>query len=419
MNLVCPRCLSHLNNRDNRLVCNCGASYPIEKGVPDLRILDDPLETFHHIPRREFGRIGFFGRLNPSVIFYRGWSFWIGSYENYIRGAGGGNVARDRIAFRLRLPQMVLRQKKLIDRMLGILSKRYPEHAERPIENFSEGIYVSGAPASSFFKRIEKEFFWDHVRIESPAYEFGVSGGHSSAYAFRNRKIELGSEYDLLALHSGRHPHEKLFAANVKYIPLASNSLQTVICSQTIPCVYVSLISALTEINRVLAKGGTLAMTVHGPAFLHVLPREGVPELGLSATDCIVHNEMRAGYMKHLYSHEEWREILAVCGFELISTRGIGWLKTAMFSQIFHNFEFSSYPIFMPEFKQSRICRLLFGGRARQEDYERKLNKILTIIYNVERENPRAEWDSGQYVEGGLVAIKKHDVPSTRRVSGN
>ncbi len=304
--------------------------------------------------------------------------------------------------------------KKLVPLALTELKVKFPEKFPAPREDSFARIYGPGLCAHELLKRLEKEMFWDQLPLTRPSYEVGTSNGYASRYLFSDRPIDFGSEYLLGDLLESRLPHELQFSANIKFLPLADASLNTVLCSQTVTCIYAPIHSILAEINRVLKPGGCFLFTTHGPAYLRGLPLQGWPEMGLSARDCARRNERRSHYMAHLYTLDEWRQILGVCGFELEKSRGILSLDLARYSQLFYFAENSGPNIFRERYNRGRIgalVRMLFGGEQPYRDCQANYREIMQWILAHElARNAQAPFNERLYLDAGIVAVKRSSV---------
>ena len=282
-----------------------------------------------------------------------------------------------------------------------------------PADGFSD-VFGPGLYAHELLKRLEKELFWERQTLDRPAYEIGVSDGRASRYFFAGREIDFGSEYLLGELVGSPSPHGLRFSANVKFLPFRDGALATVLCSQTITCVYASILSVLAEINRVLRPGGRFLFTTHGPGYLQGLPLEGWPGMGLSPADCMRRNEQRSNYMAHLYGREEWRQLLDATGFELVESRGILSLDLARYSHLFYFFESHGPNPFRDLYRHDRaaaVVQALFGGarayRSCDATYREMMQRVLAHELLT---HARSEFDDCRYLDAGLVAVKREFV---------
>jgi SAM-dependent methyltransferase len=299
----------------------------------------------------------------------------------------------------------------MVPRAYARLEVESPDRrAAPPVDGF-EDVFGPGLHAHELLKRLEKELFWDRQALARPAYEIGISEGHASRYFFADRRIDFGSEYLLPELVASRTAHEVRFAASIGFLPFPNESLETVLCSQTITCIYASILSVLAEVNRVLRPGGRFVFTTHGPAYLQGLPLGGWPEMGLTAEDCARRNEQRSSYMAHLYGQEEWRQLLGAAGFELAETQGILSLDLARYSHLFYFAESYGPNLFRARYRQGRsgaLVRLLFGGgRAYRECAARYREIMQRVLAHELAVHARAEFDDRRYLDAGLVAVKR------------
>ena len=376
--------------------------------MPNLTVAEHQFEHLHHRPNRKLTSFA--------------------TYED--RLSRGGTT--DRIfafAGNIRLVKGLWRNARFYRRMVPLVFEQQKgdisdDHSLPPPDGFRK-LVGPGFYAHELLKRLEKEIFWDRMVLKAPVCEIGVHNGQASKYFFADRAIDFGSDYSIDELLKCRElPHRVVFSANCKFLPFPDSSVETLVCSQTVTVVYASVISLMAEANRVLRPGGRFIFTTHGPAYLRGLPLDGWPELGLSTQVCRKMNEQRANYMAHLYSREEWRQIMAATGFELESSRGILSLKHARYSQLFYFIENARQNPFQETCRWGAMgaaVRFLFGGRRRYEECESRYRSIMQrILAHEVAENPEAPFDHHTHLDAGLVAVKRSSVqPSIPRLHPN
>jgi SAM-dependent methyltransferase len=393
--LVCPLDLVDFGRpRPEELRCPFGHGFAVIQGTPDLAVVEGEVTHVHHRPDRRL------------LAF--------ASYDDQ-RHIGPRFTPRSTLWRRIRCLREVERSarfyRRTIPRAYARLDVEAPDRPPvPPADRFSQ-IFGPGLYAHELLKRLEKELFWDRLQLLRPAYEIGTSDGNASRYFFEGRAIDFGSEYLLDELIRSRIPHDRRFSANIKFLPFRDGSLETVLCSQTITCIYASILAVLTEINRVLRPGGRLLFTCHGPAYLRGLPPGGWSEMRLSALECLRRNEQRSSYMAHLYTGDEWRQILAATGFELAETRGILSTDLARYSQLFYFAESHGPNVFRERYRQGRlgaIVRLFFGGGRAHRNCDAKYRDIMQRVLAHElARNSNAEFDNRRYLDAGIVAVKR------------
>jgi SAM-dependent methyltransferase len=392
--LVCPVHLVDFGRpRREELRCPIGHGFAVVGETPDLAVVEDPVAYLHHRPDRR-----------PQSL---------GSYDAE-RRAGPRSVARPTLGRRIRSVRWIERNARfyrgLVPRAHACLTAESRATGASPPDDRFTDIFGPGLYAHELLKRLEKDVFWDRVAITPPALEIGTAEGHASRYFFDGREIDFGSEYLIDRLVESRTPHRRRFSANAKFLPFKDDSLETVLCSQTVTCLYASIVSILAEINRVLRPGGRFVFTTHGPAYLRGLPAGGWPELGLSASECVRRNEQRSSYMAHLYSRDEWRQILACTGFELAETRGILSLDLARYSHLFYFTENHGPTVFRGPYRQGRlgiVTRFFLGGDRAYRECDAQYRDIMQRVLAHElTSHSSAEFDDGRYLDAGLVAVK-------------
>jgi len=393
--LVCPYDLGTLSSDgERRLRCASGHVFAVQTEIPDLVIAEVPSAYLHHVPgetatyedelkpaRRSahFGRIGFARTVWRAARFYC---------------------------------DTVPRARRVFPADLVARPPAPPDHFR--------AIHGATSFTHEVTKRLEKALFWDEVELPEPACELGIHSGESSRYFFADRSLTWGSNYVSAKMQRPRaeYPHRHLFAANIKFLPFSDGALSSLCCSQTLTVAYASISSILAEINRVLAPGGRFAFTTHGPAFLSALPRDGWPEMGLSAAECRRRTLRRSSYMSQLYTPDEWKQLLAAHGFEIERSRGLLSTRYSRFVQLFYAEEMLFPPIFTPRFQtpRMRLVKALAGLSAEREaQIVTQLDTMMGAILAYElNENRGAPFDDVGFLDAGIVAIKQRDANVAR-----
>jgi SAM-dependent methyltransferase len=393
--LVCPFDLGGFTRPESGVLrCASGHIFPVVRGTPDLAVEEDWTASLHHRPDRKL------------VSFP--------SYDEQ-RHIGQPVIPRPTPLTRIRALQRLKRSVRFYRQTVPLAFARLevdaPDRSPAPPADRFTDIFGPGLYAHELLKRLEKELFWDRLSLTRPACEIGTCDGNASRYFFTDREIDFGSEYLLDQLVRSQIPHGMRFSANIKFLPFADASLETILCSQTVTCVYASIWSMLAEVNRVLRPGGRFLFTTHGPAYMRSLPVQGWPEMGLSARDCMEKNEQRANYMAHLYTREEWRQILSATGFDLTESRGILSLDLARYSQLFYFTESFGPNVFRERYQRGRVggvVQVLFGGGRAYRDCQAKYRDIMQRILAHElARHANAEFDDQHYLDAGIVATKR------------
>jgi hypothetical protein len=114
--------------------------------------------------------------------------------------------------------------------------------------------------------------------------------------------------------------------------------------------------------------------------------------------------------MAHLYTCDEWRQILAATGFELVETRGILSLDLARYSHLFYFTESYGPNVFRGPYSLGRLgsmVRALFGGDRAYRERDTQYRDIMRRILAHELAgHANAEFDDRQYLDAGIVAVK-------------
>jgi SAM-dependent methyltransferase len=404
--LVCPFDLGELtSDAGSQLRCRGGHSFAVKDGTPSLAVTEGWAAHLHHRPDR---------RLSGSR-----------SYDDAHLGLDAGPVGPARTAVRNQAARVrevgeLYRVARWwchsVDQAWETLAVEAPDPPPLVTSKRFEVEYGTGLYFHEVLKRLEKERFWDRVELGRPSLEVGVSHGAASRYFFSGRTIDFGSEFLLADLLGSAAPHLRCFSANIKFLPFADGTLETVLCSQTVTCLYVSIISVLAEVNRVLRPGGRFVFTTHGPGYLQGLPLHGWPAMALSAADCRRANEQRAGYMAHLYALQEWRQILGATGFELAESVGIFSADLARYSHLFYDAENGGPNPFRDPYRTSPLMRFYLGGIGGYRRCEKRYRDLASRVLAHELSRPlNSEFDERQYLDAGIVAVKR-STPPLRRI---
>ncbi|MBF0326571.1 MAG: class I SAM-dependent methyltransferase [Alphaproteobacteria bacterium] len=175
-------------------------------------------------------------------------------------------------------------------------------------------------PFIAYFKMLEGRLFRSlpESMFGDDTVEIGVSDGRVSALHFAGRHVELGCEFVAQRLTGGLHPHRRLFAADLRSLPLAEHSLNSVFMVHIIDDLSFGIDAAIAEAGRVIRPGGSLVFssvsdlygrhqTVEG--MKRVIP--GVTPEGLSTYV----RERHTGL--NIHSHDDLGRSLAAAGFTI------------------------------------------------------------------------------------------------------
>ncbi|HET7524419.1 MAG TPA: hypothetical protein VFK10_00610 [Burkholderiaceae bacterium] len=388
--LVCPYDLGPLSaDRDASVVCGQGHRFAVHAGIADLVLAEATSAYLHHVPGDTT------------------------TYEDSLRPGRGG-----RRPGRLALALDVVRAARFYRTTVQRAWRLFPRDlATQPLPGADGFRRIHGDTmfTHEVTKRLEKELFWDDVELPAPACELGIHSGESSRYFFGDRALQWGSNYVPSTMQRPRedYPHRGLFAANIKFLPFVDGSLASLCCSQTLTVAYASIGSILAEVNRVLALGGRFAFVTHGPAFRWALPRDGWPEMGLSALACQRRIAERSSYMAHLYTMDEWGQLLQAHGFDVEFSRGLLSSDHARFVQLFYAQEMILPPVFTARYHtpRMRLVKALAGlTPAREAVAVSRLNTMMGAIVAHELDRHRgAPFDDTRFFDAGIVAVKRRE----------
>ena len=101
------------------------------------------------------------------------------------------------------------------------------------------------------------------VKHERPALDLGIGNGRSSQYCLAGRELDVGADIIVsnLVKAQARRSHHAFYALDIAALPFGSECFRTVYALNCIYHVQKGRQAALKEMVRVLAPGGTLALT--------------------------------------------------------------------------------------------------------------------------------------------------------------
>ncbi len=147
-------------------------------------------------------------------------------------------------------------------------------------------------------------------RIKRPMADFGCGDGSFASVLFEDIEFGIDNDPEALAIARKGNAYKRLILSNSEGIPLADNSVKTVISNSVLEHVD-ELELFLREINRILNPDGLLIFSV--PLIQY---REHLAKYFGRKTSERLNKE---AYHRNLFSSEEWTDILKLTGFELVS----------------------------------------------------------------------------------------------------
>ncbi len=184
------------------------------------------------------------------------------------------------------------------------------------LHNFLEQFWF--APQDVLLRSVEASIM-SALTFRHPILDIGI-GDASIADLFYPKKllIEMGVDIDAQGIERAKtsKKYKKIQVANAEKLPFKNSSFATVICNST--CEHITKdAKAISEMGRVLKKGGTLYLTVPSaylPELIHELERfEGNDK----PKQAVRRFNQRVAH-KHYRSLDDWKKVMAKAKLEVI-----------------------------------------------------------------------------------------------------
>lgn len=200
--------------------------------------------------------------------------------------------------------------------------------------------HLSSLPAfRAIIRSIEHRIVSDYVPLRAPVLDLGAGDGHFTAAVLPG--AEIGIDLNPISLREARRraAHRLLICASATEIPLGSGTINAAIANCVVEHIP-DLETTLSELNRVLAPGGTLLLTVptdrQNPNLL--LPTV----LSALRLDAIGGRYMswfrRVQVHHHMYSRKKWIATVEAAGFSVVRHRGYMSARATRFFEMGHYF---------------------------------------------------------------------------------
>ena len=124
---------------------------------------------------------------------------------------------------------------------------------------------ASTAHAGEWVEYINEEFSFDDFPSGARVLDIGFGAGEQMRRVRARGCYAVGLEIDPLLAGKGRQAGLPVFRAVAEHLPIATSSVDGVVCKVVIPYTEESL--AVREIARVLRPGGTARVSYHGPGY--------------------------------------------------------------------------------------------------------------------------------------------------------
>lgn len=184
--------------------------------------------------------------------------------------------------------------------------------------------YLQVAPFSHALWRSQEAKYISRINTRRPILDVGCGFGEFAGVFF-DQSVEMGvdvNKQDLIQA-AGRARYSKLILSDARHLPFENNTFHTVLAVSTLEHIR-SAHQVMTEIYRVLKKGGTLIFSVPTSEIKsHFTVARFFRYLGLSfLEDAYVNGFHKAFKHETVLSNDEWLMMVKDAGFTLVSCEG-------------------------------------------------------------------------------------------------
>lgn len=214
--------------------------------------------------------------------------------------------------------------------------------------------YIQVAPFSHALWRSQEAKFISRKATKRPILDVGCGFGEFAGVFF-DQSVEMGVDVNRkdLIQASGRARYSKLILSDARHLPFENNTFNTVLSVSTLEHIR-SVHQVISEIYRVLKKGGTLIFSVPTSEIkAHFTVASFFKRIDLSLlADAYVNGFHTVFKHENLLSKDEWLMMVKDAGFTLVSCEGTISKRQLMW------YEFG-LPFALP----TQLFRALFGKR--------------------------------------------------------
>ncbi|MBF0472172.1 MAG: class I SAM-dependent methyltransferase [Nitrospirae bacterium] len=165
----------------------------------------------------------------------------------------------------------------------------------------------------SFWRSQEFSLFLQHIKLLTPPIaDFGCGDGSFASVLLKNINYGIDIDVDALNIAAKYGIYDKIIKSENNIIPLGDGVVNSVFSNSVLEHT-VELETMLSEINRILAKGGNLIFTVPVARFTEDFAKY----FGKKASD----RANRQAYHRNLFDADWWTNTLHKHGFKIVTIK--------------------------------------------------------------------------------------------------
>jgi SAM-dependent methyltransferase len=180
-----------------------------------------------------------------------------------------------------------------------------------------------GRPFVAFVKFLEGQAFRS-VPLDAfgeETLEIRISDGAVSGLHFRDRSIELGTEFVWQRMRQRSAVHRYVFGSDLRQLPIRDRSLRSVFLVHIFDDLSFDIGRALEELQRIIRPGGRLIFSSASRLYGHHQTRASLGRLArLTETEFERYRALRYA-VRNLHSRAELQQILSGYGMDLVEYR--------------------------------------------------------------------------------------------------
>lgn len=166
-------------------------------------------------------------------------------------------------------------------------------------------------PNDVILRASEASIFKD-ISFSPPVIDIGCGDGRTNKFVFAGKKIDIGLDIEKKVLGEAKKSgiYREVIFADARKLPFKDDSFRTVVANSTFEHIEENDLKAVSEVSRVLKRGGVFYLTVPLPLFSGLIKKWG------GDTNLV---DKRLVHFRYR-SLDEWSKILVQSGFDVCDT---------------------------------------------------------------------------------------------------